>query len=325
MPLAIRIHACGGPEQLHCECVDTPEPQAGEALVRTTAIGVNFIDTYHRSGLYPLPSLPHGIGVEAAGVVEALGRGVTDLDIGARVAWAGGTPGAYAELVAVPAERLVPLPASIADETAAAVLLKGMTAEYLVQRAFKVMPGMTVLVHAAAGGVGLLLCQWLRDLGATVIGTVSTDAKAARAAANGCTHPVLYTREDLVTTVRMLTDGEGVHVVYDGVGKDTLLRSLDCLRRRGTLVSFGNASGKPDPLDAFELSRRGSLYMTRPSLYDYTHTRSELMTSAMAVFDRVQRGALKVHISERVPLLEAMAAHQLLESRGSVGAIVLKP
>lgn len=325
MPLAIRIHAVGGPEQLHCECVDTPEPGQGEALVRTTAIGVNFIDTYHRSGLYPLPRLPHGIGVEAAGVVEALGPGVTAFDIGARVAWAGGAPGAYAELVAVPAERLVVLPDRVADEVAAAVLLKGMTTEFLVQRAFRVQDGMTVLVHAAAGGVGLLLCQWLRHLGATVIGTVSSDAKAELAAANGCTHPLVHTREDVVTTVRMLTNGEGVHVVYDGVGKDTLRHSLDCLRRRGTLVAFGNASGKPEPIDLLELSRRGSLFVTRPSLPDYVHTRAELAASAQAVFDRVQRSVLAVHIGERVPLLEAMAAHQLLESRASVGAIVLRP
>lgn len=325
MPLAIRVHAHGGPEQLHCDCVDAPEPGAGEALVRTTAIGVNFLDTYHRSGLYPLPSLPHGLGVEAAGVVEALGRGVNGLDIGARVAWAGGKPGAYAELVAVPADRLVALPDTLPDELAAAVLLKGMTAEYLAQRSFKVQPGMTALVHAAAGGVGLLLCQWLRALGATVIGTVSTERKAELAAAHGCTHPVVHTREDFVTTVRALTGGEGAHVVYDGVGKTTLLRSLDCLRRRGTLVAYGNASGKAEPVDLFELSRRGSLYLTRPTLQDYTHLRAELVTSAQAVFAMVQRGALAVHIGERIPLLEAMAAHQLLESRGTVGAMVLKP
>ncbi|GAB4151538.1 MAG: quinone oxidoreductase [Planctomycetota bacterium] len=325
VPLAIRVHAYGKADQLRCDCIESPVPGPGEVLVRTTAIGVNFIDVYHRTGFYPLPDLPHGIGIEAAGVVEALGSGVGGHAIGDRVAWAGGRPGAYAEQVVVPADRLLPIPAGIDDEQAAAVLLKGLTAEFLLRRAFPVKAGMKVLVHAAAGGVGSLLCQWAREIGATVLGTVSTEKKAEQAEADGCTHAIVYTREDFATTVRHLTQGEGVDVVYDGVGKDTLARSLDCLRPRGMLVSFGNASGPPGPLDPLDLSRKGSLFLTRPSLSDYTRTRAGLLAAAEQVFGMLRRGALRPRIHERVPLLEARAAHEMLEARESLGSILLIP
>ncbi|MCC6521486.1 MAG: quinone oxidoreductase [Polyangiaceae bacterium] len=324
MSRAIRIDETGGPEVLRLAEVDVPAPGPGQALVRHTAIGVNYIDTYHRSGLYPLPGLPHGIGVEAAGVVEAVGAGVVGLEVGARVAYAGGTPGAYAERCVVAADKLVPLPDGIGDELAAAMLLKGMTVEYLVTRCFRVEPGMTVLWHAAAGGVGLIACQWLKALGATVIGTVGSDAKAEVALAHGCDHAIVYTREDFAARVRELTLGRGVPVVYDAVGRTTFRGSLDSLARRGMLVGFGNASGKPEPFDVLELSRRGSLYLTRPTLFDYTATRGELLASATALFERVGAG-LGIEISLRVPLAEAAEAHRALERRETVGSVVLVP
>ena len=249
MSRAIRIHKTGGPEVLQLDDVDPGKPGPGQALVRHTAIGVNFIDTYHRSGLYPLPSLPHGIGGEGAGVVEAVGAGVTLVKPGDRVAYAGVAPGSYAEARLLEADRLVPLPDGIDERTAAAMLLKGMTVEYLIRRTFKVEAGMTVLFHAAAGGVGSIACQWLKHLGATVIGTVGSDAKAELARAHGCDHPINYTRENVVEKVRALTGGQGVPVVYDGVGRSTFEMSLDCLARRGMLVGFGNASGAAAPVD----------------------------------------------------------------------------
>ncbi|MBI4950619.1 MAG: quinone oxidoreductase [Myxococcales bacterium] len=324
MSRAIRLHETGGPEVLRFVEVDVPPPGPGQALVRHTAIGVNYIDTYHRSGLYPLPGLPHGIGVEAAGVVEAVGAGVGGLEPGARVAYAGGTPGAYAERCLVGADKLVPLPDGVGDELAAAMMLKGMTVEYLVTRCFRVEPGMTVLWHAAAGGVGLIACQWLKALGATVIGTVGSDAKAEVARAHGCDHAIVYTREDFAARVRELTNGRGVPVVYDAVGRTTFPGSLASLEPRGMLVGFGNASGKPEPFDVLELSRRGSLYLTRPTLFDYTATRSELLASAAALFERVGAG-LGIEISRRVPLAEAAEAHRALERRETVGSIVLLP
>jgi NADPH2:quinone reductase len=291
-------------------------------LVRHVAIGVNFIDTYHRSGLYPLP-LPHVLGVEAVGVAEALGRGVNGLRPGDRVAYAGGTPGAYAEYRAVPAERLVCVPDGIDDAKAAAVLLRGMTVEYLVHRCFRVEAGMPVVVHAAAGGVGLLLCQWLARLGAEVIGAVGNDTKAKLAQRNGCTHTIVYGRSGFVARVRALTHGMGVPVVFDSVGKATVPGSLQCLTRRGTLVSFGNASGKPDPIDLLELSAQGSLFVTRPRLHDYTATRAELLASAQAVFAGVQEGWLRPHIGAVFPLTEAATAHRALEARETTGSTLL--
>lgn len=323
MPLAIRIHEHGGPEVLRCEQLPLPEPGPGEVLVRHTALGVNFIDTYHRSGLYRLPILPHTLGVEGVGVVEVLGRGVSGLRPGDRVGYAGGTPGAYAEYRCVPAERLVSIPDTIDDASAAGALLRGMTAEYLAQRCAQIGPGMPVLVHAAAGGVGLLLCQWLAHLGAEVIGTVSTDAKAELALRSGCMHPIVVPRHDFVAQVRALTHGRGVPLVYDSIGKDTLPRSLQCLTPRGTLVSFGNASGAADPVDPLALGHAGSVYLTRPRLHDYTGSRPELLASAQAVFDAIRAGWLRVHLGALFPFVEAAAAHQALERRETVGATLL--
>lgn len=324
---SIRIHETGGPEVLHVEAAVLGDPEAGEARIRHTAIGLNFIDTYHRGGLYPLPSLPHGIGVEAAGVVEAVGTGVTGIEAGDRVVYAGGPPGAYAEARVMPAARLVPIPEGIDDRTAAAALLKGMTVEYLIRRAFRVEPGMTVLFHAAAGGVGLIACQWLGHLGATTIGTVSNRMKANLARAHGCTHPVVYGdgEEDFVARTLEITDGRGVPVVYDSVGRATFERSLDCLARRGTLVAFGNASGAPDAFDALELARKGSLFLTRPTLFDYTATREELLACARAVFDVVERGAVRIEIGRTWPLAEAADAHRALEGRQTTGSCLLIP
>lgn len=323
MPLAVRVHAHGGPEELRCDRVDLPEPAAGEVLLRHVAVGVNFVDTYHRSGLYALPSLPHVLGVEAVGVVEVLGRGVDGFRPGDRAAYAGGAPGAYAEYRTIAAERLVPVPDRLTDTTAAAVLMRGMTVEYLVQRCVRVEPGMPVLVHAAAGGVGLLMCQWLAHLGAEVIGTTSSEEKARLALRNGCAQAIVYTREDFVARVRELTHGLGVPVVFDSVGKTTTQGSLSCLTRRGTLVSFGNASGRPDPIDLLDLSHRGSLYVTRPTLHDYAASRAELLASAQTVFAGVQAGWLRPHIGALLPLTEVAAAHRALERRETTGSTVL--
>jgi NADPH2:quinone reductase len=325
MNRAIRIHEHGGPEVLHLEQVELPEPGAGEALVRHGAVGINFIDTYHRSGLYPLPALPAGLGMEAAGEVEAVGPGVTGVQVGQRVAYAAGPPGAYAERRIIAAHRLVPLPDSIGDRTAAAAMLKGMTVEYLVHRTFQVQAGQTVLWHAAAGGVGLLACQWLRHLGATVIGTVGSEEKAELARTHGCQHPVVYTREDFVQRVQEITSGQGVPVVYDSVGRSTFAGSLDCLARRGTLVGFGNASGKPDPFDMGLLAQKGSLYLTRPTLFDYTASREDLLGSAAALFEVLASGAVKVEVRQSYPLAEAARAHRELEGRQTTGASVLLP
>lgn len=325
MPHAVIVRETGGPDVLRLEPVEVPAPGPGEARVRHTAIGVNFIDTYHRTGLYPLPRLPHGIGVEAAGVVEAVGEGVEVVAVGDRVAYAGGPPGAYSDVRALSADRLVPLPEGIDERTAAAALLKGMTAEYLIRRTFPVEAGTTVLFHAAAGGVGLLACQWLAHLGVEVIGTVGTHAKAELAAAHGCTHPVVYTEEDFVERVREITRGEGVPVVYDSVGKATFEGSLDCLARRGLLVAFGNASGKPDPFDALTLAAKGSLYVTRPSLFDYVPTRDALLESANALLEVVTKGAVKVTVGHTWSLSEAAEAHRALEARRTTGSLLLTP
>lgn len=325
MNRAIRMHETGGPQVLHLEEGAAPDPGRGEVRVRQSAIGLNYIDTYHRGGLYPVPALPSGLGVEGAGTVEAIGPEVQDFALGDRVAYVTGAPGTYADQVCVPAASVVALPDDISDETAAALLLKGMTAEYLVRRTFPVEAGMTVLVHAAAGGVGTLLCQWLSHLGAQVIGTVSSEAKAGWASAHGCTHPLLYTEEDVASRVRELTNGDGVPVVYDSVGRDTLAGSLDSLARRGTLVAYGNASGAPAPLDAMLLAQKGSLYLTRPALYDYIATRTELDASAAALFDVVRRGAVQPDIRARWPLAEAREAHEALEGRRTMGQSLLIP
>ncbi len=322
---AIRIHSTGGPEVLAWEEVSVGEPGRAQARVRHTAVGLNFIDVYHRSGLYPLPSLPHGIGIEAAGVVEAIGEDVTEVKPGQRVAYAGGAPGAYAEARIIEASRLVPLPENIGDELAAAVLLKGMTAEYLIRRTHRVERGETVLFHAAAGGVGTIATQWLRHLGATVIGTVGSEAKAEVARKNGVTHAIVYTKEDFAERTRAITGGQGVPVVYDSVGKSTTMRSLDCLAPRGLLVSFGNASGKPDPLDLTILSAKGSLYLTRPTMMTYTARREDLLASAAALFEVIGSGAVRIEVKHRFPLAKAAEAHRTLESRATTGPILLSP
>lgn len=320
---AVLVRSVGGPEVLEPSSIELGEPGPGEALVRHRVIGVNYIDTYHRSGLYALP-LPAIVGSEAAGVVEAVGAGV-DLPVGTRVAYASAGPGAYAEARLVAAERLVPLPDDISDEVAAASLLKGMTVEYLVCRTRPVRTGETVLWHAAAGGVGLIACQWLRSLGAHVIGTAGTDEKAALAREHGAEHVIVYTREDIAKRVRELTGRKGVPVVFDSVGKSTLMASLDSLSPRGMFVSFGNASGKADPLDLLALAQRGSLYTTRPVLGHYVATREELLLSAGALFEKLRSGAVRVRIDRKLPLESAAEAHRALESRATTGSVLLVP
>jgi NADPH2:quinone reductase len=320
---AVVIERTGGPEVMTLASRELDAPGPGVALVRHRAIGVNFIDTYQRSGLYALP-LPAVLGSEAAGVVEAVGPGVS-LSVGTRVAYASAGNGAYAEQRLVPADKLVPLPDDIDDEIAAASLLKGMTVEYLVCRTRPVRAGETVLLFAAAGGVGLLACQWLRSLGAHVIGAVGSDEKAAIAREHGAEHTIVTSREDVASRVRELTRGKGVPVVFDSVGKATLNASLDSLAPRGMLVSFGNASGKPDPLDLLTLSNKGSLYVTRPKLFDYVASRDELLASATALFEKLRSGAVRVRVHERFPLERAADAHRLLESRKTSGSVVLVP
>jgi NADPH2:quinone reductase len=324
MPKAIRIYETGGPEVMRWEDVEVGGPGEGQARVRHTAVGVNYIDTYHRTGLYPLP-LPTGLGSEAAGVVEAVGPGVTVVKPGDRVAYAGGGPGSYAEVRVLPAGVLVPIPEGVSDEVAAAVMLKGMTSQYLIRRTYPVKAGETVLFHAAAGGVGLFACQWLKALGATVIGTVGSDEKAAIARAHGCDHVIISTREDIAARVREVTGGAGVPVVYDSVGKDTFASSLDCLKPLGMMISFGNASGKVPPFDIGVLSQKGSLYLTRPTLATYTATRSDLEATAREVFEAIREGKVKVEIRHRYPLAEAVQVHRDLEGRKTVGSIVMRP
>ena len=322
---AIRFERTGGPEVLRWEEVEVPAPGPGEALLRQTAIGVNFIDVYHRTGLYPVPSFPSGIGMEAVGVVEAIGPGVTEVSPGDRVAYASLPIGGYAEWRCMPAERLVRVPPGISDEEAAAMMLKGMTAQYLLRRTYRVQPGDTIVFYAAAGGVGSIACQWAKHLGAEVIGVVGSDEKAALARELGCAHTIVYTRERVPERVRALTGGKGVPVVYDSVGKATFFDSLDCLAPRGLMVSFGNASGPVPPFDLQELALRGSLYLTRPTLATYTATREELLATAEELFDVVLSKAVRIRIGLRLPLREAARAHQALESRATTGAIVLLP
>jgi NADPH2:quinone reductase len=321
---AIRFSKFGGPEVLAVEDVPLPPPSAGQVRVRHTTIGVNFIDTYQRSGLYPV-ALPSGLGMEAAGNVEAVGEGVTSLKVGDRVGYCTGPIGAYAEANNVAADRAIKLPAGVTDEVAAASMLKGMTAQYLLKRTWRVAEGETILFHAAAGGVGLIACQWAKQLGATVIGTVGSDEKIALAKANGCEH-VLSTRDpDWVKRVGEITGGQGVPVVYDSIGKDTFAGSLDCLAVRGLMVSFGNASGAVAPLEPGILSAKGSLYLTRPTLFHYTRTREELQETADDLFAVIASGLVKIAIHQHFKLDQAREAHEALHSRSTTGATVLIP
>ena len=325
MSKAIRIHKTGGPEVLRWDDVNVGGLQAGEVRLRQTAVGLNFIDTYHRSGLYPVDALPTAIGMEGAGVVEEIGDNVQGFQVGDRVAYAGGPIGSYAEERQMPASRLVKLPDTIDDQHGAALMLKGLTTQYLVRRCYHVKPGDTILIHAAAGGMGLLVCQWAKHLGATVIGTVSTREKAELAASHGCDHPILYREEDFVERVRELTNGEGVPVVYDSVGRDTFDGSLDCLRPLGLMVTFGQSSGPVPPLAVHELTARGSLFLTRPTLATYTATREQLLANAAELFDVVKKGVVKIEINQTYPLQNAEQAHRDLESRKTTGATVLLP
>lgn len=321
---AIRIAAFGGPEVLQWQAAELPPPGPGEVRLEHAAVGLNFIDTYQRSGLYPL-ELPSGLGLEAAGRVLELGAGVTDFAVGDAVAYTSMPPGAYAEQRNYPADKLVALPADVAAETAAAAMLKGLTAWYLLKRSYAVQAGDTVLLYAAAGGVGLIAAQWARALGARVIGVVSTDAKAELARAHGCSEIVPADASDFVDRVRALTDGEGVAAVYDSVGRDTFMRSLDCLRRHGTMVSYGNASGPVDPVAPLELSKRGSLFLTRPVLFDFIGTAPELRAAAADLFAMLASGAVQITVGQTWPLAEVAAAHRALESRQTQGSTLLLP
>ena len=321
---AIRFAATGGPEVLQWQAVDVGEPGPGEARVSHRAVGLNYIDTYHRSGLYQLP-LPSGIGLEAAGVVEAVGADVADIAVGDRVAYAGGPVGAYAQARLMPADRLVRLPDAIGFEQGAAMMLQGMTAQYLLRRTYRVQPGDTILIHAAAGGVGLIVCQWAKALGATVIGTVGSQAKAELARAHGCDHTIVYTRENFAERVREITGGAGLPVVYDSIGKDTFMESLACLRPLGVMVSFGSASGPVPPLDLGVLAKLGSLYVTRPTLFTYTAKRSDLLATAAELFEVVAAGKVRIDINQRYPLRDAARAHRDLEGRLTTGSTILIP
>lgn len=323
MTRAIRIHETGGPEVMLLEEVDLDLPDAGMVTVRNKAIGLNYIDTYHRSGLYPLP-LPIGLGLEGAGVVEAVGEGV-ELAVGDRVAYCSAGFGAYADAINLPAVRLVKIPDGIDFETAAAMLLKGQTTEYLLQRTYALKAGETCLYHAAAGGVGLIFGQWANSIGATVIGTVGSQEKAELARQHGYQHVINYNTENVVERVMEITDGAKVPVVYDGVGKDTFDISLDCLQPRGLMVSFGNASGSPEPLDLQTLSNKGSLFITRPTMLTYTATTEELRQSSQDLFKRVLSGDIKIEINQRYALADVQQAHRDLESRKTTGSTVLIP
>ena len=323
MSKAVTIHEVGGPEVLKFETVDVGDPGPGQALLTQTAAGLNFIDTYQRTGLYPLPSLPAVLGMEGAGVVEAVGVGVTEVAVGDRVAYSM-APGAYAERRLVPAAVLVRLPDGISDDQGAAMMLKGCTAQYLLRRTYRVEAGDTILIHAAAGGVGLIACQWAKHLGATVIGTVGSPDKAALAKAHGCDHAIDYTTENFVERVGEITHGAGVPVVYDSVGRDTFTASMDCLQPRGLLVSFGQSSGAIPPFDPGVLAQKGSLFLTRPTLGNYIGTREELDATATELFDVVLNGAVRIEVNQTYPLGEAATAHRDLEARKTTGSTVLR-
>ena len=325
MPHAIRVHEHGGPEVLRWEAVEVPAPGPGEVRIRHTAVGLNFIDVYYRTGLYPAPSLPFVPGAEGVGVVEETGPGVTEFKPGDRVAYAGTGLGSYAEERVIVADRLVKLPDGIDDTTAAAMMLKGMTAQYLLRRTFRVEAGNTILIHAAAGGVGKIVCQWAKHLGATVIGTVGSDEKAEQVRQLGADHVIVYSREDFVARTREITDGRGVDVVYDSVGKATFLKSLDCLRPLGMMVSFGQSSGKMDPIEVGLLAQKGCLFLTRPNLAAYTASREDLVATAQDLFDVVQSGKVRIDVGRSFALKDAAEAHRVLEARQTTGSTVLLP
>jgi len=323
MAKAVRFHKIGGPEVLQMDEVQVGEPGPGQARIRHTAIGVNFIDTYQRSGMYPVP-LPSGAGNEGAGVVEAVGAGVSSLKPGDRVAYTGQI-GAYSTQRLVPADRMVKVPEGISDEQAASMMLKGMTVQYLIHRTYKVKSGETVLWHAVAGGVGLIACQWLKALGATVIGTVGSDEKGALAKAHGCDHVINYSKENFAERVKALTGGKGVPVVYDSVGKSTWEGSLDCLRPLGMMVSFGNASGAVAPVNIGILAQKGSLYLTRPTLVTYTSSRADLEATSKSLFDVVKSGKVKIEITARYKMADVAQCHRDLEGRKTTGSVILLP
>ena len=325
MSKAICIFETGGADVLRWRDVDVAAPGRGEVRLRQSAVGLNYIDVYHRGGLYPLAELPAVIGMEGAGVVEDLGPEVTGFEVGQRVAYAGLPPGAYAQERLIPAHRLIALPDGIDDRQAAAMMLKGMTAHYLIRRTYRLQKGDTILVHAAAGGVGSILCQWAKHLGATVIGTVGSDEKAALAGANGCDHAIVYSRENFPERVSEITGGDGVAAVYDSVGRATFEGSLDCLRPFGVMVSFGNASGPVAPFDPAFLGAKGSLFLTRPTLMTYTAKRQDLVAAAEELFDVVLSGQVKIAIHQTYPLAEAAQAHLDLEARKTKGSTVLIP
>ena len=324
MPHAIQVHETGGPEVMRFEEAAVGEPGPGEARIRHSAIGLNYIDVYFRMGLYPSPPFPFSPGMEGAGEVVALGEGVADLEVGDRVAYAGSL-GAYAEERTIPADRLVRVPDSVSDREAASMMLQGMTVQYLFKSSYPIQAGDTILFHAAAGGVGLIACQWAKHLGATVIGTVGSDEKAELARAHGCDHPIVYTRENVVERVRELTDGAGVPAVYDSVGRDTFTDSLDCLRPAGTMVSFGQASGPIPPFEIGVLGAKGSLYLQRPTLMSYTARREDLLAMAGDLFEVVGSGAVRIRTNQTFALRDAPEAHRALEGRRTTGSTVLLP
>ena len=324
MPKAIRYDQPGGPDVMKWVDVEVGAPQAGEVRIKQHAVGINYIDVYFRTGLYPQP-LPGGLGMEAAGEVTAVGQGVGALKVGDRVAYVAQPPGAYAQERVLSAERVVKLPDGIGYDDAASVMLQGLTAHYLLRRTYPVKAGDTILIHAAAGGVGLLVCQWAKALGATVIGTVGSDEKAELAKAHGCDHPIVYTRENFTQRVKEITNGAGVPVVYDSIGKDTYIGSLDCLAPLGYFVSFGNASGPLPPIDSKEFSSRGSLFFTRPTLFSYIAKRADLESAAAELFDVILSGKVKTSINQRYPLAEVGRAHADLEARKTTGSTILVP
>lgn len=325
MVKAIRMYETGGPEVLLWEDYDPGQPGPGEALLRQEAVGLNFIDVYHRTGLYPLPSLPATPGMEGVGIVEAIGEDVTEVEVGDRVAYAGLPAGAYAQVRRIPADRLVKLPDPISAQQGAAMMLQGMTARYLLYGCYRVKRGDTILIHAAAGGVGLIVCQWAKHLGATVIGTMGSSEKAELARSFGCDESILYDKEDFVSRVKEITRGQGVDVVYDSVGQSTFMKSLDCLKPMGMMVSFGQASGPIPSFDLGILAAKGSLFLTRPSLINYTAKREDLLAHAQDLFDVVEKGAVKIEVNQRYPLAEAANAHRDLENRKTTGSTILIP
>ena len=322
MTHAVRIHSNGGPEVLQWEKVEVPEPNAGDVVVRQIAAGLNFIDVYFRTGLYKVPAFPSAIGNEGAGVVEAVGDGVTEVAVGDRVAYCMSL-GSYTQRRLIPAKQLVKIPKDISEQQAAAAMLKGCTVQYLIRQAYPVQKGETVLFHAAAGGCGLIACQWLKHLGVRVIGTVGTAEKAELARAHGCDHPIVYTEDNFVDRVKELTDGRGVPVVYDSVGKDTFNDSLECLQPRGLMVSFGNASGAVEPFAPAILAAKGSLFLTRPTLATYTATRADLEKTSTDLFGVLSSGAVTVEVNQTYPLENAAQAHRDLEARKTTGSTIL--